>query len=211
MALQADFWYFMGSVGCIGFGAYLKLVSSEKRGPASALAPFEITKKNVKKKRKQKRKPRKNKPRKRRPKVSMEHQREFPRRRPITVTILAILVLIIATTNLIRFWAAIQNWETLVSIGVTRHISHNWAGLGLTGCWLVWVVWQGRPGCKKAIIVFSGLYLLYFWLDRLVFQNHIPLQNTPFIAGIGILVVFYMVFTLLLPSNQEFFSREYEQ
>jgi hypothetical protein len=144
----------------------------------------------------------------------MEHQREFSRRRPITVTILAILVLIIATTNLIRFWAAIQNWETLVSIGVKPGPGYfALTGLvwGLTGSWLVWVVWQGRPGCKKAIIVFSGLYLLYFWLDRLVFQNHIPPQNTPFVAGIGILVVFYTVFTLLLPSNQEFFSRKYEQ
>jgi hypothetical protein len=34
MALQADFWYFMGSVGCIGFGAYLKLVSSREKGPS---------------------------------------------------------------------------------------------------------------------------------------------------------------------------------
>jgi hypothetical protein len=34
MALQADFWYFMGSIGCIGFGAYLKLVSSREKGPS---------------------------------------------------------------------------------------------------------------------------------------------------------------------------------
>jgi hypothetical protein len=34
MALQADFWYFIGSIGCIGFGAYLKLVSSREKGPS---------------------------------------------------------------------------------------------------------------------------------------------------------------------------------
>lgn len=34
MALQADFWYFIGSIGFIGFGAYLKLVSSREKGPS---------------------------------------------------------------------------------------------------------------------------------------------------------------------------------
>ncbi len=134
--------------------------------------------------------------------------------RPVTVTILAILVLLIAATNLIRFWAAIQNWETLVSIGVSPgpwYFALTGLVWGLLGGWLVWIVWSGRPGCKKAVIALSGLYFIYYWLDRLAFRNHIPPQNTPFIAGFGILVVFYIVFTLLLPSNQEFFSRNYEQ
>jgi hypothetical protein len=34
MALQADFWYFLGAVGCVGFGAYLKLISSKEKGPS---------------------------------------------------------------------------------------------------------------------------------------------------------------------------------
>ena len=34
MALHANFGYFMGSVGCIGLGAYLKLVSSKEKGPS---------------------------------------------------------------------------------------------------------------------------------------------------------------------------------
>ena len=34
MALQADFWYFIGSIGCIGLGAYLKLASSRESGPS---------------------------------------------------------------------------------------------------------------------------------------------------------------------------------
>ena len=34
MAFQANFWYFMASVGCIGFGAYLKIISSREKGPS---------------------------------------------------------------------------------------------------------------------------------------------------------------------------------
>jgi hypothetical protein len=144
----------------------------------------------------------------------MDEPLESSHKRPVAVTILAILVLIIAVTNLIRFWAAMQNWETLTAIGINPgpwYFALTGLVWGLLGCWLTWIVWRGRPGCKKAIIVLSGLYFLYFWLDRLAFQNHIPRQNTPFLAGFGILVVFYIIFTLLLPSNQEFFSRKHEQ
>jgi hypothetical protein len=136
---------------------------------------------------------------------------DYSRNRPVSVTILAILVLIIAMTNLIRFWAAIQNWDTLTAIEVSPgpwYFALTGLAWGLSGCWLVWVVWRGQPGCKKAIIVVSLLYLFYYVLDKLAFQNHIPAQNIPFVVGNGILVVFYMVFTLLLPSNQEFFSRK---
>ena len=144
----------------------------------------------------------------------MDEPLDSSHRRPVSVTILAILVLIIAVINLIRFWAAMQNWETLTAIGVSPgpwYFALTGLFWGLLGSWLVWIVWRGRPGCKKAIIVLSGLYFLYFWLDRLAFQNHILQQNMPFLAGFGILVVFYIVFTLLLPSNQEFFSRKHEQ
>jgi hypothetical protein len=144
----------------------------------------------------------------------MDQPVENDRRRPITVTILAILVLIIAMANLVRFWAALQNWGTLTRLEVQPgpwYFALTGLVWGLLGCWLVWVVWRGKPGCKKAIIAISASYLLYFWLDRLVFQNHVRQLNAPFITGVVILVVFYMVLTLLLPSNQEFFSRKNEQ
>jgi len=144
----------------------------------------------------------------------MDEPLDSSRNRPVTVTILAILVLLIAVTNLIRFWAAIQNWDTLVAIGGSPgpwYFALTGLVWGLLGCWLVWVVWRGRPGCKKAVMALSGLYFIYYWLDRLAFRNHNPSQNTLIFAGFGILVVFYIVFTLLLPSNQEFFLRNHEQ
>ncbi len=144
----------------------------------------------------------------------MDEPLDTSHNRPVTVTILAILVLLFAVTNLIRFWAAIQNWETLVYIESSPgpwYFALTGLVWGLLGCWLGWVVWRGRPGCKKAVIALSGLYFIYYWLDGLAFRNHIPSQNVLFVAGFGILVVFYIVFTLLLPSNQEFFSRNHEQ
>jgi hypothetical protein len=142
----------------------------------------------------------------------MNDRSQSSRKPPVTVTIFAILVLIIAVTNLIRLWAAIQYWETLVNIGVSpgpMFIALTGLTWSLVGFYLVWMVWTGHPGSRIAIIVVSSLYLVYYWLDRLVFQSHFPQQNTPFITGVSILVVFYMIITLLLPSNQEFFSRKH--
>lgn len=131
--------------------------------------------------------------------------------RPVTVTIYALLVLIIAVHNLIRFWSAIQHWDTLARLSIQPgpfYIALTGFVWAIAGFWLAWMIWTGRPGVRIAVIVAAGFYLVYYWLDRLLFQNHISQKNTPFVAGITILVVFYTFFTLLLPSNQEFFSRE---
>lgn len=140
----------------------------------------------------------------------MDSQQSKFLHRPITVTIYALLVLIIAVYNLIRFWSALQHWETLSRLGIQPgplYIALTGLIWAISGFWLAWMIWTDRPGVKIAIIVAASSYLVYYWLDRLFFQNHIPQKNTPFVAGVAILVVFYTIFTLLLPSNQEFFSR----
>ena len=136
------------------------------------------------------------------------------RQRPITVTILALLVLIIAISNLIRFWSAIDYWEILTTLEIKPgplYIALTGLFWALAGCWLAWLLWKGHRKSKLALIIFSILYLLYVWLDRLFFQSHLPQKNTVFIVGLQILVVFYIILTLLLPSNQEFFSRKHDE
>lgn len=134
--------------------------------------------------------------------------------RPVTVTIYALLVLIIAVHNLIRFWSAIQHWDTLSQLGIQPgpfYIALTGLIWAISGFWLAWTIWTGRPGVRIATIVVASSYLVYYWLDRLIFQNHTPQKNTPFVVGITILVVFYTLLTLSLPSNQEYFSRKHGQ
>lgn len=144
----------------------------------------------------------------------MRQSNESANHRPLTVTILAIAVLIIAVVNIIRFWATIRNWETLTSLEVYPGPFY----IALTGIfWAIaffiifWLIWNGHPKARIASFIAIGLYIAYYWLDRLVFQNRIPQKNTPFAIGMTILVVFYTLLSLSLPANKAFLSRKNEQ
>jgi O-antigen ligase len=135
-------------------------------------------------------------------------------RRPATVTILAVIVLIIPVMNIIRFWAAIRFWEMLTKIEVRPgpiYIAFTGLFWVIAGIWLFWALWMPHPKVKVAAMILILLYLMYYWTDRLIFQNYIQRENTPFTVAMSILVVFYTVFTLSLPSNQIYFLRKYEQ
>jgi hypothetical protein len=136
------------------------------------------------------------------------------KRRPVTVTILALAVLIIAVINLARFWAALRNWNTLVSLGVRpAPLFIVLTGLfwAITGLALFRLIWIGHSRARLSSFIIIALYIMYFWMDRLVFQNPISQENTPFALGMTILVVFYTVLSLSLPANQAFLSRKNEQ
>jgi hypothetical protein len=136
------------------------------------------------------------------------------KRRPVTVTLLAIAVLILAMINIARFWATITNWNTLARLDrVPGPYYIGFTGLlwGAVGLALFWLIWNGHPKARITAFIILGLYVLYFWFDRLVFQYNVPRENTPFTIGLTILVVFYTIFSLSLPANQAFFSRKNEQ
>lgn len=144
----------------------------------------------------------------------MQKRVKSARNRPVSVTILSILVLIIAMMNLVRFMSAIRYRETLVSYDVTPGPLY----IGTTGlvfflgmAWLFWILWNGHPRSRMAAYLLLGTYILFSWLDRFLFQSHLSRPNTPFAVGVTILVVFYIVLSLSLPSNQAFFSRTNEQ
>jgi hypothetical protein len=134
--------------------------------------------------------------------------------RPVTVTIMAVFVLIIPVMNLIRVWAAFEHWETLTGLEVhpgPLYITLTGIFWVIAGSWLFWMIWNGQPKARISGLILTGLYVIYYWIDRLVFQNHISRENTPFTLGMTILVVFYTVLSLSLPANQAYFLRKNEQ
>jgi len=135
-------------------------------------------------------------------------------KRPITVTILAIVVLTIPVVNLIRLWAVIQYWGTLTKLGMRPgplYIALTGLFWSIAGMGLFWSLWTGRSHAKIATLILVSLYMIYYWVDRLAFQNFVPRENAPFAVTASILVVFYTLFTLSLPANQHYFSRKHEQ
>jgi len=137
-----------------------------------------------------------------------------PRQRPLTVTILAIAVLIIAVGNLTRLWATVRNWETLTSLGVSPgpiYIALSGIFWAIAFLILFSLIWVGHHRARNANLIVIGLYIVYYWIDRLVFQSRIPQKNIPFAIGMTILVVFYTLLSLSLPANIAFLSRKNEQ
>jgi hypothetical protein len=144
----------------------------------------------------------------------MRQGTESTKQRPITVTLLAIAVLIIAAVNLVRVWATAKNWETLTNLGVSPgpvYIALTGAFWAIAFLILFELIWTGHPKARMSSFIAIGLYIAYYWLDRLAFQSRIPQKNTPFAIGMTILVVFYTLLSLSLPATKAFLSRKNEQ
>ena len=101
------------------------------------------------------------------------------RPRPIRVSLLAILVLIIAIFGGIRLGESIYFWKTLIEYGAhplyTALSGLVWLVAGLL---LVWGVWRGLRWAWRAALFGTIVYTAWYWLDRLIVQR--PHMNDPF-------------------------------
>jgi hypothetical protein len=144
----------------------------------------------------------------------MHHRPNIINHRTVTVTILAVVVLTIPVMNVIRFWSAFRHWETLTNLEVSPsplYIAFTGLFWSIAGIGLFWSLWTGHPKTRITTLILVPLYMIYYWTDRLVFQNYVRRENTPFALITTILVVFYTVFTLSFPANQNYISRKNEQ
>ena len=107
------------------------------------------------------------------------------RRRPVSVTFMALLVLMIAGLNLTRFVVALQQLDLLTKLlpispyyivlsGLVWGISALWLGLGL---------WGGRFIAYRIGRAAIVLYLVYFWLDRLLLRPISQPVDEPAVPG----------------------------
>ena len=94
-------------------------------------------------------------------------------RRPISVTILFFLVLIIGGLNLIRFIQSLAQWSILVEL-----ISFSPLYLTATGllwcivCGIVlWGIYRRRSWVNIVVLSSAILYVVYVWADR-IWQTH---------------------------------------
>lgn len=127
---------------------------------------------------------------------------------PIPVTILAIFVLCITSWNGIRVYSAIASWQVLREFGANPvYISGTGLLWALAGLWLFWLFWEGRQLAFRAGLGAAVLYLVWYWLDRLVIQPS-PSTNAVFSAIVSAIVFAIFTFGLLLPSSRAFFRHD---
>lgn len=130
--------------------------------------------------------------------------------RPFLVTVLAVLVLIMTSINLIRFIEALVQWRFLSSLPRVSPAYLAGSGLfwSLIGLPLTWGLWRGHPIAPKAARIVALAYAIYYWLDLVLLESRGEIfVNWPFIAGLT-LVLLVSIFWVLSPTSSKAYFGE---
>jgi hypothetical protein len=112
--------------------------------------------------------------------------------RPFFVTLLTVMVLIISSTNLVRFIEALSEWDFLSSLPRVSPSYLAASGLlwTLVGLPLIWGLWRGHPQARKAARILALAYTLYYWVDRILVESAVGRPaNGPFAFGLTIVLL----------------------
>lgn len=134
--------------------------------------------------------------------------RRARRRRPRSVTLLALGVLSIAIIHLVRFVMALRQWDFLASIlpippGIIAASGLVWA---LVGAPLAWITWRGKRQAPAALLLGFVAYSLYYWCDRLGLGRGEALTNWPFAAAVNLLVLGWLSWVLTRRNVKAYFG-----
>jgi hypothetical protein len=115
--------------------------------------------------------------------------------RPISVTLTLVMVLILSIWNLIKTWTALawQNVLTEFSVSLMPEIvavvSIMWILVSLI---LFLGILQKKVWSKKVLVGTALSYTVWFWSERLIWQN--PKTNTVFTILINLVILIIIYF-----------------
>jgi len=135
-------------------------------------------------------------------------------RRPFSVTLLAVLVLMFAVVNLMRFFQTLRQWDFLASLlpFSPTYLAASGFVWSVGGLILAWGLWRGKPWSVRYTLLSMILYIMYYWLDRIVFANHAArVINWPFILAVTVSLLVWTWWVLSRHKNLEFFGVMHEQ
>ena len=132
-------------------------------------------------------------------------------KRPFTVTILILVVLIFTTLNALRFVSTIDTWTFLsaspvnVPIGYLAVTGAFWA---LAGSPLALGLFFRRQWSLRLAQILTLLYAVYYWADRLwIAEPNAISIRWPFSLGLTILLLIYTFLVLSHPKVRMFLSK----
>ena len=135
-------------------------------------------------------------------------------RRPLSVTLLALLVFSVAILNFLRLVITAQKWAFLAGLLPMSPLYLVLSGLlwCLAGILLAWGLWRGKPWGPKLTLISIVAYTLHYWLDRLFMPGY-PQRNTGgyFLIGVNLLIVFLSLWALSRPRARYFFGEKHEE
>jgi hypothetical protein len=117
-------------------------------------------------------------------------------RRSFRVTLSAWLVLLLTAWNAVRLWTAVTWWDVLVESSarpspiVTAVSGAFWLVIGLI---LLWGMLMGRAWAGNMLIATAAVYSVWYWIERLIWQE--PRPNWPFAVILNLIVLVIFSFT----------------
>jgi hypothetical protein len=122
------------------------------------------------------------------------------RKRPKSVTWLAVGVLSLWIVYLTRAVSTLQQWEYLSTLPLSAPPSYLlasgliWSILPLP---VVWGVMMGKRWAPKAVAGFAVLFALYYWLEQWLAKSN-PLRTTNWLFSLtATTIIFILVFWVL--------------
>jgi len=119
------------------------------------------------------------------------------------VTLLYILVLTLSAWNGLRLWTAIA-WQSVLNEfsaspppTVTAISGAVWM---VTGIILIWCIWQKKAWAAKMLLGASAGYSVWYWSERLIWEN--PHPNWLFAVIVNLALLVFILFTTKLLTRE---------
>jgi len=140
-------------------------------------------------------------------------------KRPGSVTILVLGVLIITVLNLTRLVLSLKYWDFLAPWPGISPLYVALTGLiwTLAGLPLIWGLWRAKSWAPRLMQAVALTYALYYWLEQVFLIDHpvsgaveakralLPV-NWPFAAVVTAICLAFMAWTLNRPKVKAYFG-----
>ena len=121
-------------------------------------------------------------------------------RRPLSLSVLLVVCLLISLGGWTRVLYSILNWYWLNYAGVKPgplYLAVTGGLLGLVSLVVLVLLWGRRPGYRLVGSAAALFFVLAYWADRLLFANTTSsMQNVVFSAAVTLIGLSYAIVTL---------------
>jgi hypothetical protein len=119
------------------------------------------------------------------------------------VTLLYWLVLTLSAWNGLRLWTALA-WRNVLdefsdkpTVAITAISAAVWT---VTGIILLWSIWQKKTWAAKLLLWAAAGYSVWYWSERLIWQN--PHPNWLFAVIVNLALLVFILFTAKLLTRE---------
>lgn len=135
------------------------------------------------------------------------------RKRPTSVTLLAVLVLSITIVHLVRFINTLTLWNFLTELPGKSPIYLALTGLlgFILGSALFWGLWTGKSWARPATGILALVYLGFQWAEQIIaVRAGNEFENWPFWFGMTLIGLIFVFWTLSHAGSKAYFGEMHE-